>query len=322
MQIIKYLFIIGIVLFAAILSTVDIGKIGSIILSADPLLISAGLMLVAAEAVIRGLSWKALAGGWSKKYTAQDAIETYLIGQAFGAVTPAKAGDFVKMEDLSARAGLTMTKSFTICLLDRILNFIILFISASASVAVVAMVFVGGASNLLILLVPLAAMVAASAIALNERMSLMLLRPLQAFLVPQRFRHNAKEVFKTFHETVREFIRRPGRWRVLALAVAGWLVIFIRPYFFASAIGIKAEWWAFLIFLPIISVVEVLPISVLGLGTRDATVILLFSLMGADRERMMTLSAMMLVLSLAPQAAAGYLIAWKRKFRRHENPAR
>jgi uncharacterized membrane protein YbhN (UPF0104 family) len=153
-------------------------------------------------------------------------------------------------------------------------------------------------------------------VALNERASIVILKPLQSFLVPERFRGNTKEIFKTFHETLGEFKACPLKWAVLVLTFIGWVVIFVRPYFFAKAVGMDVGLWVFLAFLPIISVVEVLPISIMGLGTRDATIIFLFTLMGTERERMMALSAMMLLLSMVPQAAVGYFIAWSAKVRR------
>ena len=136
--------------------------------------------------------------------------------------------------------------------------------------------------------------------------------------MPERFRGNTKELFTTFHETLKQFRQSNSRWTVKLLAATGWLIIFARPYFFGKAVGMDVSWWAFILFIPIISVVEVLPLSVMGLGTRDATILFLFSAMGVAHEQMIALSAMMLVLSLVPQATAGYLIALSQKVRDNE----
>jgi hypothetical protein len=300
-------------LFALILSSVDVGRTLDLILRANPGFLLIGLLLVLLEIMVRSLNWMVLAGIYARGYGYLSALQTYMIGIAFGAVTPAKAGDFMKVSDLEDRTGLDLTKAFTVGLLDRIINFIFLFLSAGASVAAVALVVSGGGSELMALLIPLAAIVLALAVVLDEGLSLMVLRPLQGFLIPERFRGDTRKLFQTFHETLAGFKGSGSRWAVLSLTLLGWLVIFIRPYFFSQAIGMDVEWWAFILFVPIISVVEVLPLSVMGLGTRDATILILFASMGVGREQMIALSAMMLLLSAVPQVVLGYLIALNRK---------
>jgi len=304
---------VGLLLFAYIVSTADVVGAAGLILGADRVYLAAGLLLVALEVAVRSLCWKALAGIYAGGYRYSDALQAYMIGIAFGSVTPGKAGDLVKVTDLRDRMGLDMTKAFTVGLLDRLINFMFLFISAGAAAAAVAMTMAGLGDSLLPVIVFMAAFIPAVFVVLNERVSSALLRPLQAFLVPERFRGDTKSLFRTFHKTVGEFRRSRSRSAVAALMLLGWLIIFARPYFFGRALGMDVGWWTFMLFIPIVSAVEVLPLSIMGLGTRDASILFLFGLMGVDRERMVALSAMILLLSLLPQVVAGYLIAWSRK---------
>jgi len=311
----RYLSVVGLVLFGWVLYTSNVGKTVGILASANPWFVLLGVLFVVFEVLVRSVGWKALVNIWSKKYSLADSAQTYMIGIAFGAVTPAKAGDFIKVGDLSGKTKLKLMKSFTIGLLDRLINFIFLFLSACAGAVAVGMFLTGFSSQFDVLILLLAASIIALVAALNERVSLLVLRPLQMFLVPARFRGNAKELFRTFHETVAEFKLSGLRWVVLALTLVSWAVIFVRPYFFARAVGMRVDWWVFLVFIPLISVVEVLPISIMGLGTRDASILFLFGIMGVERERMVALSALIVLLSLVPQVVAGYLIAWTHKVR-------
>lgn len=315
MGLMRYLSVVGLVLFGWVLYTSNVGKTVGILASANPWFVLLGVLFVVFEVLVRSVGWKALVNIWSKKYSLADSAQTYMIGIAFGAVTPAKAGDFIKVGDLSGKTKLKLMKSFTIGLLDRLINFIFLFLSACAGAVAVGMFLTGFSSQFDVLILLLAASIIALVAALNERVSLLVLRPLQMFLVPARFRGNAKELFRTFHETVAEFKLSGLRWVVLALTLVSWAVIFVRPYFFARAVGMRVDWWVFLVFIPLISVVEVLPISIMGLGTRDASILFLFGIMGVERERMVALSALIVLLSLVPQVVAGYLIAWTHKVR-------
>jgi len=64
--------------------------------------------------------------------------------------------------------------------------------------------------------------------------------------------------------------------------------------------------------MPVVSLIEIIPVSVLGIGTRDAGLIAVFSLLGIGAETMVAVSLMILVLSILPQVALGFALAYKR----------
>ncbi|MBD3389032.1 MAG: flippase-like domain-containing protein [Candidatus Altiarchaeales archaeon] len=318
MHMLKYLSVVGLLLFAFILATIDLGETVAIIAGADLRFILLAILLVLVETVIRGLNWKVFASIYAHGYRLADALQTYMIGIAFGSSTPGRAGDLVKVTDLRDKTGMTSLKALAVGVLDRIINFIVLFVSAGVCTALVAFMFTGGEVGVVTLLAPILATVAALAVALNESLSTLILRPLQNFLIPERFRDNTKQLFKAFHEVVSGFKGSGDKWTVMALTLLGWLTIFARPYFFGRAVGVDAELWVYILFIPIISIAEVLPLSVMGVGTRDATILFLFTQMGIEREPLVAMSAMILLLSTTPQVIAGYLIAWNRKVRVHD----
>jgi uncharacterized membrane protein YbhN (UPF0104 family) len=55
--------------------------------------------------------------------------------------------------------------------------------------------------------------------------------------------------------------------------------------------------------------VELIPISVMGLGTREYALILLFSTLGVSKEYAISLSLMTFILGPIPLSLAGYFIA-------------
>lgn len=299
----------GIALFAFVLAGVDLGRALGLIASADPAYLFAGVLLVIVEVLVRSLNWMLLAGVYARGYGFAAALRTYMIGIAFGAVTPGKAGDLVKTKDLMDSTGLDLTKAVSVGLLDRVINLAVLVLSAVTASGLTALMVAGSSGGLTVVSAMLAAAVLAFAIALDERLSLMVLRPLQGFLVPRKLRSQTKQLFRAFHDTVSEFRASPTRYAVAATTVTGWLVIFCRPYLFGLALGMDVSWWAFVMFMPIVTAVEVLPLSVMGLGTRDATLVLLFGLMGVTMETMVALSAMILLVAVVPQVVAGYLLA-------------
>jgi uncharacterized membrane protein YbhN (UPF0104 family) len=65
-----------------------------------------------------------------------------------------------------------------------------------------------------------------------------------------------------------------------------------------AAIGIDASFHTYMVVVPIVSLVMMIPISFGGLGVGEATFIYLLGLVGIPPEQSFTLSIMVLVLSL------------------------
>jgi len=313
MKLLKYLSVVGLALFLLILSSTDLSRLLELISGADLRFLLIGLLFVALEVAVRSLNWMVLCEIYAKDYGYWSAFETYIIGIAFGAVTPGKVGDFIKIGDLSEKTGLSLTKAFAIGLLDRVINLVFLVAFASFASGIIWYHMLGSHDIFVAVATAIVALTLLSIVALNERLSRALLKPLQYLLIPERFRKNTKEVFQAFHGVSSKFRLNSRMYAVLALTALGWSVIFMRPYFLGRAIGVDVPLLSFLIFIPVISLVEVLPLSIMGLGTRDATILLLFATVGVDRSRMVALSMLMLIISYAPQVILGYLVALKHR---------
>ena len=93
----KYFPIIGLLLFIFVISRIDIKKTMGIILGSNIIYIVLSLIILAITVFIRSLKWRVIVNFFNNGYTTSQAFKTYLIGVAFGSVTPGKAGDFVKM---------------------------------------------------------------------------------------------------------------------------------------------------------------------------------------------------------------------------------
>jgi glycosyltransferase 2 family protein len=301
--------VFGIVLFIYILLQVDVEGAFTLIFSANRTYLAFGIVLVFAEMFLRARCWHLLGRIFRPDYSYTDAFKAYMMGIAFGAVTPGRAGDFIKVGSLTKVGGIPLSKAFTVGLLDRLLNLIFLGMCAAIASFIVLLSISGFESGIASLLAALTALMAVTLVGLNQDMMAKVLKPLKDLILPERLKKRASTVFRQFYGSMALFRKSSMRWHVILYTMMGWMIIFIRPYFFGRSIGMDAGITAYLVFMPIISLAEALPISVFGLGTRDATVLSLFSLMDFTRDQMMALSLMLLTLSYLPQAALGYVIS-------------
>ena len=80
-----------------------------------------------------------------------------------------------------------------------------------------------------------------------------------------------------------------------ALTVLAWSIMATYMYFLALALGLNAPWDIFFAVIPIVNLLYILPISFSGLGTRDATVVLLLGYIGIAAESAIALSLLALI---------------------------
>lgn len=101
-----------------------------------------------------------------------------------------------------------------------------------------------------------------------------------------------KEKSKEFHHSCYIFrFQEKAMIKTLLLSVILQAIFSVVSYFIGMSLGIKIDITYYLIFIPIVSTISILPISIGGLGLRDNAAVVLFSALGvaADKIAAMTL---------------------------------
>jgi uncharacterized membrane protein YbhN (UPF0104 family) len=82
------------------------------------------------------------------------------------------------------------------------------------------------------------------------------------------------------HLGLDRFRRRPGlAIEVLTAGFAYQLAVMLAAFFAAKALGIDVGWTAILAFFPVVAIIQVIPVTIGGLGTREGALVV--SLLGA-----------------------------------------
>ena len=114
------------------------------------------------------------------------------------------------------------------------------------------------------------------------------------------------------HLGLERFRHRPGlAFEVLTVGFAYQLTVMLAAFFAAKALGLGVGWTAILAFFPVVAIVQVLPLTVSGLGTREAALIFFLHPLGVEQADAFALGLLVYLLSLAvsllgaPAFAAG-----------------
>jgi glycosyltransferase 2 family protein len=95
------------------------------------------------------------------------------------------------------------------------------------------------------------------------------------------------------------------------LTIIMWALIFLLAWCVAAGFGIDVSAGYIFLIIPVVTLVEILPVSVAGLGTREATVIYFFSVVGISSAAAVGFSLGYLLIGTYTAALVGFIV-WLR----------
>ena len=102
-------------------------------------------------------------------------------------------------------------------------------------------------------------------------------------VVIKKMKNKIEEKYEDFYSGINQLINGKIIFFV-ALTCLSYLIFFIQCYLIALAIGISIDFLTITLFMAISNLISFIPISISGLGTRDAALIYLFSLVELKPE--------------------------------------
>ncbi|MGH9157167.1 MAG: lysylphosphatidylglycerol synthase transmembrane domain-containing protein [Acidimicrobiales bacterium] len=106
--------------------------------------------------------------------------------------------------------------------------------------------------------------------------------------------------------------RRPGlAFEILTAGFAYQLAVMLAAFLAAKTLGLSVGWTAILAFFPIVAIIQVLPLTIGGLGTREAALVFFLAPLGVHRADAFALGLLVYLVNLgvsllgAPAFAAG-----------------
>ncbi|HEX6791894.1 MAG TPA: lysylphosphatidylglycerol synthase transmembrane domain-containing protein [Candidatus Krumholzibacteria bacterium] len=303
--------LVGLAIFAFIVYRAGPSRIAATLATIEwPQLLWAPL-LVALITLVRGARWNYVIRSVGIDYPLSRATTVWAIGFFASAVTPAKAGDAVRAVYLRNDTGRPIGETFLTVFVDRLwdLGFVLVAGTVSALVFSARYIRIPSAP-----LLAIGALLIATVAATATRRSWVraLLRPAVSLLVPARFRDSLSSGFHTFYDALRVHGSRPSRSLVMALyTLLCWSLIFGLAIYVARLLSLPVSAGYILLMMPIVTLVELLPFSVSGLGTRDATVIYFFAIIGAGAAEAVGFSILYLLIGTYLTALAGFFL-WLR----------
>lgn len=256
--------------------------------------------------VVRAYRWQVLLSALEIKVPLGQLTAIYFIGFLFTNVLPTGfGGDPIRMYELSRYTHQTAESAGTV-IADRFFGLIVLQAMAVVAlafgyqlvepwmIAFTVLLFVGSLAAVWLLL--------------NRRLWQSLgerLKPLAS--LGQKQSPILSKGLKRFYESLHGYnITAVGK--TLGVSLVFNILLITMNYLLGLSLGARISTWYYFLFVPITSIVTLLPISFAGLGVREGAYVFLFTQAGMPRQTALSLSLLVYVISIFTPGLIGGII--------------
>jgi hypothetical protein len=299
---------IGLALFAYLLIKLDLREIIRQVIQTDKLYLFVAFFMIIFLLLFQTLKWHVLARKQKILIPFKESFKINLMSDFYGLVTPGKLGTVMRAEYLKKYA--EVGKGLSNFTIDKVLDLVSLF-----SLAILLGFFILREKlNLVImnyLIVLFFVLIVIFLIFYNKKRSKSILRVIYKRVLPKRLKEKAKGAFESFYEDLPK--KRHLIW-IFLINFTTWVINYGIVYFIALSLGININFLYFIAIYPIATLVAQIPITISGLGTREATLIGLFGLFGITATKVFSMSLIgLFMMAIFPALIAIPLILKERK---------
>lgn len=272
--------IIGLVLLAFLLWRAELGQLATTMREAELPLVFASVALLLPLILLKTVRWQEILQAQSVRFGLWPAFLAYFGSMFIGFLTPGRLGEFVKALHVSRDCGIPQSRAFASVLADRLFDLYALLI-----VGAVAVVAISAGAGTVLAVVVTAAVVTAPLILLMDNRAFGLFKRLE-LVGPEKARSFSQRFFSWVGEVRDELRKLTGRRFAVAavLTVVSYFLFFGQTYLLALALDLDISYAEASFVTALGSLVTLIPISISGLGTREAVMIAYLSTMGVTHE--------------------------------------
>ena len=295
----KYSFLIGVIIFALILSQLDFSKLVSVLEKIQYKYLVLASLIAPLILISKGYRWNYLKKIQGINYSIKDSILIYGAGIFIGVLTPGRLGDLIKVMYLKNNK-CSIGKSFVSVISDRLADLIFLLLFSCLGIS---FFFSFLQKPLYLSVIGLISLIAFFFILLKTDLN----KKIFHFFVPFKYKKSWKLNINDFVTDLKTYTFK-NYLATFILTTISWTMYYFQMYFLAKSVGISIPFLYISIATTIAGFITLLPVSILGLGTRDAVLIMLFSNFAIPNESTISFSVLILLMAILV-SVIGY-ISW------------
>lgn len=292
--------VIGLCILIYVMLGVGVDRIASAFMHVNPHFLLLALMFIPPYLLLQAYKWSCILKSQGVRLAFPWLLKAYMISIFWSALTPGRLGTFVRAKYVMDKTKKPMGQCVSGIVLDKMLDMLSLFVLSFAGTVALIGYLSGTVLYAVVLLFVM--FCAACTFLLNRGMSRRVMKMLYGVLVPEKLKGDAKSAFGSFYESIPAF--RDMTWP-FACTLASWLSVHTAAYFISLSLGINVPYYVFVTSFAIATIISLIPVTVSGFGTREATLIALFLPFGAAPGAVVAMSMLYFVTTDVLPSAAG-----------------
>jgi len=265
----------GLALLIFIVSKIGLNKLFSCLLNVEPLYIFIVLLLNFFLVFSKALRWNSILKLQKIDITTLNSYIIYYRGAFLGVSSPGSIGEFIKAFYLKNEFNTPLTKGLLSVFIDRLIDLYILII-----LAIVGLWKFMVPDKYSIVSIILVIVMTTAPLTLTHKFFIKKYSRVLYLMLCKNFKLLK---FHDFYQEM-EYFFNPKLIITLLLSCLGFIIFFIQCYLLTLGMNIQIDFITITLFMSITRLVSIIPISISGLGTRDAILIYLFSLINLTSE--------------------------------------
>jgi uncharacterized protein (TIRG00374 family) len=300
-----YARVIGLGILAFLLWRLDLTDVKEAFVGIDLALLFVAIGLNVPMLLIKSTRWGLLLRVQGMRYKPADLVLAYVGSIFMGLITPGRLGELVKGLHVSHDMGVSIGRALSNVVADRLFDLAALFVVGTAAIAALVLEDdLAGAAFAFV--ATLAAGVSAVLLAKVAGGPVRMLASRSSVLTERVFRRNGfgRELTDGLHELI-----SPWLAGALVLTVAAYGFLFSQVYILALALDLEVSFLHVSFALALGNIVTLIPVSISGLGTREATLVWYLGTVGVSSEAALSFSLLVFLTFYIVGAALGG-VAW------------
>lgn len=285
MQIKKLLPFIGIALFIYIVYRIGLENIIAAFVKVNPYYLLLGAVAILFKPLLESWKWYSILKSQGIKVDFSYIYQVNFISQYYGAITPGKIGSLMKAVYLQKKINKPLTLTSSSVMIDRLLDLIVVAAFSAVGVLILADAFLIDFNKTVIIL---ALTVLGSLVLLNKNLTRLSLKLFYEFFTPKKYKETLRKNFYNFYDS---FPKLHALFVPFIITITIWIYMYSIAYLFALAFSLtQVPFIPFVMINAIGTIIALIPITVSGLGTREAFLIGALGVYGAAPEKIILMS--------------------------------
>ena len=240
------------------------------------------ILLTVPRIIVRNCAWQIVLKEQGIKISFWQSLKVFLIGYFYGTFTPGYYGQLIRIPYLKEKTGEPYGKLFVNTFIEiNMRGFSIYLMVVTGAILVLTeysyIPEIAFLRYIIFLWFTLFCLVMLYFIGKErgEKVFFALIK----FIIPRKFKKNLNSFVSTFYK---DFPKLRVLILPIILSTVTWIIIFTQEYLIVLSLGVNIDYLVFLLVFPIANIAGFIPISIAGLGVREAVAIFIFPLLYAD----------------------------------------